>query len=98
MREKSAPATSKTAPIFALDYRRGEIKSLRYSAGTIMKLSLLLFGILACASAPHLTTSAAEQPPTLSSCSLRYGYLMADHWLTTDLAQQIERSLFYRAQ
>ena len=38
---------------------------------------------------------AAEQTPTLPSCSIRYGYLMADHWLTVDLAQQIERGLSY---
>jgi hypothetical protein len=37
----------------------------------------------------------AGEKPTLASCSLRYGALMADHWLTMDLARQTERVLFY---
>ncbi len=42
-------------------------------------------------------SSAAQETQTLASCSLRYGQLMAEHWLTVDLTQQIERSLGYRA-
>src|SRR5206468_10056304 len=40
--------------------------------------------------------AAAEDTPNLPACALRYGYLMAGHWLTVDLAQQSERGLFYR--
>jgi hypothetical protein len=40
--------------------------------------------------------AGAEDKPTLPACALRYGHLMAKHWLTVDLAQQSERGLFYR--
>ena len=40
--------------------------------------------------------AGAQEKPTAGACSLRYGYLMTDHWLAVDLAQQIERGLFYR--
>jgi hypothetical protein len=47
--------------------------------------------------AAMLANSApAQEAPTAGSCSQRYGTLMTDHWLTVDLAQQIERGLFYR--
>ena len=46
--------------------------------------------------AAMLANSApAQETPTAGSCSLRYGTLMADQWLTVDLTQQIERGLFY---
>jgi len=37
----------------------------------------------------------ADEQTVLASCSLRYGYSMADHWLTVDVAEEIERALFY---
>src|SRR5437763_4571873 len=56
--------------------------------------------LICCATAlavPAPTPGAvAEEKPSLAFCSLRYGHLMTDHWLTADVAQQIERGLFYR--
>src|SRR5712671_5428594 len=40
-------------------------------------------------------TASAGQT-NLPACALRYGYLMVDHWMTVDVGQQIERTLFYR--
>src|SRR5437764_3440495 len=54
--------------------------------------TLFLFLLLAIVPA-HII--AADDKPTLASCALRYGQLMADHWLTVDLAHQIERAVSY---
>src|SRR5437764_43990 len=63
----------------------------------MITINHLLLGccLLAAGAVVPTPGTAAEQIPTLSSCAVRYGYLMADHWLTVDLAQQIERGLSY---
>src|SRR5262245_58139712 len=38
----------------------------------------------------------AAEKPSLPDCALRYGWLMTDHWLTTDLMEQAERAAFYQ--
>src|SRR3989442_12787457 len=38
----------------------------------------------------------AQDKPSLAGCALRYGWVMTDHWLTTDLAEQAERAAFYQ--
>jgi hypothetical protein len=57
----------------------------------------LFFGsfLVAVATVSPAKATATEQTPALPACSIRYGYLMADHWLTVDLAQQIKRALSY---
>jgi hypothetical protein len=57
----------------------------------ILGLCLGALGAAALAS-----SAVAQENQTPGACSLRYGYLMADHWLTVDVAQQIERGLSYR--
>ncbi len=44
---------------------------------------------------PGASAAAADQP-SLASCFLRYARLMSDHWLTADLAHQLDRCLFYQ--
>jgi hypothetical protein len=57
---------------------------------------LLPLGLAALSLFWLLCAQAAPAQPNLSACSLRYGELMAAHWLTVDLAQQIERGLSYQ--
>ncbi|MEY2429564.1 MAG: beta-galactosidase [Verrucomicrobiota bacterium] len=56
--------------------------------------NILLLGCFLAAAVP-VPATAAESGQTLPSCSIGYGYLMADHWLTVDLERQIERGLSY---
>src|SRR6266566_4001267 len=58
--------------------------------------ALIFLAALGCGA--WLRIGAAEANPTLVSCSLHYGYLMADHWLTVDLARQVERGLSYSSE
>src|SRR5205807_5455055 len=60
-----------------------------------LALTTLFFAVAALSTTTPLTAEAADEKPTLASCSLRYGSLMVDHWLTVDVVRQIERGLFY---
>src|SRR5437879_1952238 len=61
--------------------------------GIPVRALLVVLALLSATGAPRAT--AANANATSGSCAQRYGSLMADHWLTVDLARQIERGLFY---
>src|SRR4051794_16232379 len=59
-----------------------------------MRMSIRTF--LLCALLLSLPASVRAEPKvTLANCSIRYGELMVDHWLTFDLARQAERGIGY---
>lgn len=58
----------------------------------IIGIYLLTVGALSQASV------ATREKVDLTSYALRYGYLMADHWMARDVSQQVERALLYPGQ
>src|ERR1043166_151423 len=69
--------------------------SLRLRKRGVVSIAVLVSVAVGLGVAWTANAAPPEEKPTLPTSPLRYGSLMADLWLSVDVAQQAERGLLY---